>query len=179
MLSARAAAGPSFGGGWFALGNLAVRAGDPEAARECYSRLVALHPGHARGHFALGNVHARCLRSIARNAYLRALELDPDLAGVWGNLGNIEKYFGRFPKRSTAIGARSTRDRSALQARRHSNLLLALHYDESLSHDALFAHIASGRIAMRGRLYPAPAGRTRGRRAPPAARLRFGELWRR
>ncbi len=149
---------PSFADGWLALGNLAVRGGDPEAARECYSRLVALHPGHARGHFALGNIHAALLEfELAQGDYLRALELEPNLAGAWGNLGNIEKYLGRFPQAlecyRRAIDAETD---PTQQARRHSSLLLALHYDESLSHEALFRAHTEWADRHARRLYPAP-----------------------
>src|SRR5664279_3731953 len=66
----------------------------------------------------------------ARDAYLHAVALAPELAGAWGNLGNVYKYLGEF---STAIDC--YRKEIELEpdplrrSRRHSNLLLSLHYD--------------------------------------------------
>ena len=165
---------PTSADAWFAMGRLAERGADPETALECYSHLVALHPDHGGGHFALGNVHAALFQfDSARSDYMRALELDPGLAGAWGNLGNIEKYLGRFPE-AFACYRRAIEQETdpALRARRHSNLLFALHYDEGLSHEALYrAHAEwADRHARHG--YPAPP-------APPDApdalrRLRIG-----
>ena len=125
---------------WLALAGLAERAGDLAAARDCYLCLLDFHPAYAAAQFALGNVHARLFAfEAARQAYLHALKLAPNLLGVWGNLGNVEKYLGRF---SAAIDCyrhevEQTQDVGD-QARRHSNLLFSLHYDESLSHEALY-----------------------------------------
>jgi predicted O-linked N-acetylglucosamine transferase (SPINDLY family) len=132
---------PTSAQAWAALGKLAERAGDPEAARECYARLVGFHPTHAAGHFALANVDARLFAfDRARAGYLRALEIDRGLAGAWGNLGNIEKYFGNFKAAFECYErAIDAEEDPALQARRHSNLLLALHYDEDLTHDEVYA----------------------------------------
>lgn len=129
---------------WVALGDLAERAGDIETARACYTRLVELHPGHVRGHFVLGNIHARALDfEQARQHYLRALELRPDLPGAWLNLGNVEKYLGQFHQAIACYRRDVELEPDAgVRARRHGNLLFALHYDESLDHGALFqAHV--------------------------------------
>jgi len=132
---------PASAPAWLALGTLAMRHGDADAARQCYARLVELHPGHATAHFALGNLYAREYEfDRARDAYQRALALEPSLAGAWGNLANVEKYCGRFPE-AIACARRAVEHESdpEARARRHSNLLLALHYDETLTHDALYA----------------------------------------
>ena len=126
-------------------------------AEQSYRQALALDPAHARGHFALGNLHAmRYEFDLARTAYLRALELQPDFAGVWGNLGNIEKYLGHFTQ-AFACYRRAIEHEAdpRQQARRHSNLLLALHYDEGLSHDELYrAHVEWAERYAR-HLYPA------------------------
>ncbi len=137
-------AAPTRAGAWLALGALAEQAGDLEVAAQCYERLVEHHPQLARGHLALGNVQVRRFAlEEARRSYRCAAELDPDLPGVWLNLGNVEKYLGRFPEavacyRRDVARVAEPRER----ARRHSNLLFALHYDETLDHEALYrAHL--------------------------------------
>jgi predicted O-linked N-acetylglucosamine transferase (SPINDLY family) len=130
---------------WQALGDLAERVGDFETARACYARLVELHPGHAPGFFRLGNAQARLFAfAQAREAYRRAIALGPELPGVWGNLGNVEKYLGNFAE-AIACYLRDIELETdpAERVRRHSYLLISLHYDERLSHDQLFeAHKA-------------------------------------
>lgn len=73
-----------------------------------------------------------------------------------GDLGNVEKYCGRFPEALECYRrAIECETDPAQQARRHSNLLFALHYDESLSHEAI--HQAHREWAQRHarHLYPA------------------------
>lgn len=125
---------------WLALGGLAERAGDMEAARDCYLRLVGLHPRHASGYFALGNIFTMLYAfELAKNAYLRVIELEPDHTGVWANLGNILKYLGRFHEAIDCYRhAIELETDPAQQAKRHSHLLFALHYDENLSHEELY-----------------------------------------
>lgn len=165
---------PDSADAWYALGNLAERAGDMEVARDCYSRLVKLHPAHALGCFALGNTHARLYDfDLARSAYLRAIELDQNLVGVWGNLGNVEKYFGRFPEAVSCYRRAIEQETDpAQQARRHSNLLFSLHYDESLSHQDIYQAHTEWAQRHAQRLYPLQA---KWANAPDAGRmLRIG-----
>lgn len=142
---------------WRALGDLALRARDFESARACYSRIVELQPSDAAAHFALGNVFAAEIAfEQARDAYLRAVVLAPELAGAWGNLGNVYKYLGEF---STAIDCYSKEIElepdPLRRSRRHSNLLLSLHYDSGLSPRAMFdAHCNWGDLYARP-YYPA------------------------
>lgn len=142
----RAALGvaPTLAEAWLALGELAEEAMDLEVAQQCFTRLVQLHPGHAPGHLALGNALVRASAiERAREAYRRAAEIDPRLPGVWLNLGNLEKYLGRFSE-AVACYRRDIEQTTEPSegARRHSNLLFALHYDEELDHDELFrAHV--------------------------------------
>ena len=135
---------PTHAEAWFALGGLAEQGGDLEVAEQCYARLLHYHPRHARGYLALGNVQVRTFAlDEARESYLRAAEIDPRLPGLWLNLGNLEKYLGRF-RQAVACYRRDIGLVADLDdcARRHSNLLTALHYDETLSHEALLqAHV--------------------------------------
>ncbi len=165
---------PASAAAWFAMGRLAERAGDIATAQQCFQQLVALHPAHAPGHFALGNVHARQFDfDRARAEYRAALEHDPTLVGVWGNLGNIEKYLGRFASALDCYRRAIEQETDpAQQARLHSNLLLALHYDERLDHDALCAaHRDWGERHARA-LHPSPAAWPNARDA--ARPLRIG-----
>ncbi len=165
---------PRSAAAWYALGNLAERSGDADAARECYTRLTALHPDHVEGLFALANIEARTYDfDLARSAYLRVLEADPDHAGAWGNLGNIEKYLGRFPEAFACFRRAIAQEKDpARRAWRHSNLLLSLHYDESLTHEALYAAHVEWADAHARRFYPASPAWPNTRE--PARALRVG-----
>lgn len=150
---------PAHADAWFALGGLAEQAGDLEVAEQCYARLVQHHPRHARGLLALGHIQVRTFSlGQARESYLRAAEIDPTLPGLWLNLGNLEKYLGRFHQAIECY----RRDIELVadpeeRARRHSNLLIALHYDETLSHEALFqAHVDWAERHARRWYPPAP-----------------------
>jgi tetratricopeptide (TPR) repeat protein len=135
---------PGAADAWRALAEVAERAGDLEAAEACRMRVVELLPLDAVAHFALGNVLARRYAfEGARTAYLRATELAPGLAGAWGNLGNVHKYLGDFHAAIDCLRREFALEPDlAARARRHSNLLLSLHYDESLSAQVLLdAHV--------------------------------------
>ncbi len=167
---------PAAADAWRALAEVAELAGDLEAAEACRARVVELRPGDAVAHFALGNVLVRRYAfASARTAYLRATELAPTLAGAWGNLGNVHKYLGDFraavdcQRREIAL-----EPDLAARARRHSNLLIALHYDETLSAQALFdAHVEWAERYARP-WYPAQP--VRPERPDPGRRLRLGYL---
>lgn len=125
---------------WRGMGELAIHAGDWEAAQVFFEKVIEQSPEDATAHFALGNILVRLFAfEQARNAYLRATTLEPALPGAWGNLGNVQKYLGQF---SAAIDCYrkdiALEPDLELRARRHSNLLIALHYDESFSHQAMF-----------------------------------------
>ena len=125
---------------WRALGDLANRARDFESAKTCYLRITELRPDDAAAHFALGNVFAaQLLFDQARDAYLRAIALAPALTGAWGNLGNVYKYLGQFALAIDCYRKEIELEPDPLRrSRRHSNLLLSLHYDGELSHKAMF-----------------------------------------
>jgi protein O-GlcNAc transferase len=147
---------PNSAEAWLVLGDIAERADDFEVAKQCYVHLVKLHPENAQGHFLLGNAYVRSLAfESARKAYRRAVALQEDLSGAWGNLGNVEKYLGNFHeavacyRRSIELETNFSR-----RIRLHSNLLFALHYDESLSHDEIYkAHVEWAECYARP-LYP-------------------------
>ena len=161
---------------WRALAEAAERAGDLEAAEACRMRVVELLPLDAVAHFALGNVLARrYVFERARTAYLRATELAPGLAGAWGNLGNVHKYLGDFHAAIDCLRREFALEPDlAARARRHSNLLLSLHYDESLSAQVLLdAHVEWAECYARP-WYPAQP--VRPERPDPGRRLRLGYL---
>ncbi len=130
---------------WRALGDLADKAGDSASAQACYGRVIDLRPGDAVAHFALGNALVRSFAfEQASDAYLRAVALAPTLGGAWGNLGNVQKYLGQFARATESYARQVECEPDPVRrARCHSNLLFSLHYNDELSHQALFdAHCA-------------------------------------
>jgi protein O-GlcNAc transferase len=153
------------------MATLAEGAGDAEAALHYHALLAEAHPGSARALFMVGNFHTRRFDfSAARACYRRALELQPGSSGIWNNLGNVEKYLGNLPEAIRCY------DRSVAcdpgNAALASNALISLYYDQSTSHDELYArHVAwAERHAAphypRSPVYPNPR--------EPARRLRLG-----
>ena len=81
----------------FGMAMLAEGAGDNGASLHYHSFLAQAHPRNARALFALGNFYAKRFDFVrARANYRLALELAPTWAGVWNNLGNVEKYMGNL-----------------------------------------------------------------------------------
>jgi len=167
---------PQAAGAWRAQGDLAMQAGDFESAQRCYVRLVELRPDDGAAHFALGNALVRRgAFEPARDAYLEATRLLPGLAGAWGNLGNVLKYLGQFTAAIDCYrrGIACEPD-PAQRARRHSNLLIMLNYDDRLSHQALFdAHREWAELYARG---CAPLEVSRRRPRDDDRRLKVGYL---
>lgn len=136
---------PKYGEAWLCLGLLATQAGDSEAAKACFEEILSWDKSNYLAWFYLGNT---CLKLSdflsARQAYQNVLQLKPNLSEVWVNLGNVEKYLGQFKHAYTCyLRSVETETRVAWQSRRHSNLLISLHYDRTLSHEQLFdAHVA-------------------------------------
>ncbi|APE31969.1 hypothetical protein BOX17_14005 [Halomonas aestuarii] len=79
-----------------------------EAALPAWEALVARHPDHAMGHFALGNArHATGDRQGALVAFQDAVTQGPDLAAAWFNLGLLLR------DREDAEAAREAFERAA------------------------------------------------------------------
>jgi tetratricopeptide (TPR) repeat protein len=98
LLAALARDGTSFDA-LLGMATLAERGGDLSAARHYYARLADAQPRDVRAHFAQANFHARQYEfPEARASYRRAVECDATQAGVWNNLGNVEKYLGNLPE---------------------------------------------------------------------------------
>lgn len=88
---------------WFAIGVDAEAAGRLEDAARAYER--ALPGGGAEAHFNLGNCHyALRRRDEATVQFAAAVEVDPDHAEAWNNLGVV---LGEQGDRSGAIAALS------------------------------------------------------------------------
>jgi len=150
---------------------LAERAGDAEAALHYGNTLVMLHPDDARAHFALGGFLGRQFEfARSRASYRRAVELDPAAAGAWNNLGNVEKYLGNLREAIACYDRAVACDPG--NARLHSNVLIALHYDPSLSHEELFARHKAWAERHAARFYPRE--RTWPNTRDPERRLRLG-----
>ena len=157
----------------FGMAMLAEGAGDREASQHYHSRLAQAHPGNARALFALGNFFAKRFDFVpARANYRQALQLAPTWAGVWNNLGNIEKYLGNL-KESIACYDRAVAadpDNAAL----HSAALISLYYDASTSNEELYARHVAWADRHAARYYPRTPSWPNTR--DPERRLRLGYL---
>ena len=72
------------------LGNLYAKTGDPTAAINEFTELVARHPQHADGWFNLGFIHdQRDELTEAERCFRRAVELSPSLDRAWYGLGLV------------------------------------------------------------------------------------------
>lgn len=75
---------------WFALGLAHLDSGELEQAEECYRKVLALDPGHAKAHTNLGLVlQQRGADAEAARCYAAAIASDPGLAQPSFNLGTI------------------------------------------------------------------------------------------
>ena len=78
------------------LGNAFKAQGQPDSARECYGRSLALKPDHAESHYNLGVV----LQELgelgqAVERYRQAVSINPDYAEALGNLGVVLQLQGK------------------------------------------------------------------------------------
>src|SRR5271155_1146678 len=132
---------------------LAEGAGDDVASLHYHTRLAQVHPKNPHALFALGNYQAKRFDfARARAHYRAALELAPDVAGLWNNLGNVEKYVGNLAE-SIACHDRAVAadpDNAAL----HSNAVVSLYYDYSTSHDELYERHVAWAARHAARFYP-------------------------
>jgi predicted O-linked N-acetylglucosamine transferase (SPINDLY family) len=132
---------------------LAEGAGDDAASLHYHTRLAQMHPKNPHALFALGNYQAKRFDfARARADYRAALALAPDVAGLWNNLGNVEKYLGNLAE-SIACYDRAVAadpDNAAL----HSNALVSLYYDDSTSHDELYERHVAWAARHAARFYP-------------------------
>jgi tetratricopeptide (TPR) repeat protein len=80
---------------------------DLRGAAESFERAVSLAPDDARGHVAMGTLHAAAgRRAEARSALDRALLLDPDELDAMVELGSLDLAEGRLVaarRRATAV----------------------------------------------------------------------------
>jgi len=135
------------------MAQLAERAGDAEAALHYGNALVLARPDDARAHFALGNFFARQYEfDRARSSFRHAVALDPGAAGIWNNLGNVEKYLGNLQESIACYDRCVACDPDNAQL--HSNALISLYYDTSTSHDELFARHTAWAQRHAARFYP-------------------------
>jgi predicted TPR repeat methyltransferase len=80
---------------WYRLGNGERDAGRCERAVECFERVVALDPSHAKGWNNLGGAQEMLGRhDAAQRAYRTALEQDPALLQAYANLGHLAESTG-------------------------------------------------------------------------------------
>jgi len=135
------------------LGVLASQTGHVDAALALLQRAVQRNPSSATAQFNLGGalLGAEQFEAAAR-CFERALALEPDLAQAYLNLGNIHKYFGRIE--SGIACYRRAMELRPDDAALHSNLLTALHYDDALSSDDIFAEHVRWAQRHASRHYP-------------------------
>jgi len=153
------------------MAQLAERAGDFEAAVHYGSRLVAVRSRDPSAHFALGNFLARRYDfPRARDCYRAALAIDATAAGVWNNLGNVEKYIGNLPESIACYDRAVACDPG--NASLESNALIALCYDYSTSHDELIRRHRTWASRHAAPFYPHP--RTWPNTRDPERKLRIG-----
>ena len=132
---------------------LAEGAGDDAASRHYHTRLGQAHPRNPRALVELGNFFAKRFDfARARSSYRQALEQVPALAGVWNNLGNVEKYLGNIKEGIACYDRAVAADPE--NASLHSSALISLYYDSSMAHDELFARHVAWADRHAERFYP-------------------------
>ena len=86
------------------LGNLYAKTGDPAAAINEFTELVARHPLHADGWFNLGFIHdQRDELTEAERCFRRAVDLSPSLDRAWYGLGLVLIRQGRLDEAVAAL----------------------------------------------------------------------------
>ena len=153
----------------FNLGLALEKTGDAEGAMDAFRKVIELKPAMAEAHFHLGNLlhHAASRLAEAEASLRRALEIEPDKAPTWNNLGNVLSDQGRLAETLAAY-----RRSLAVKPEPYvfSNLLFALNYSADCTPQQIYEeHICFQRAFASG---PVPE-------APPCApadgrRLRIG-----
>jgi tetratricopeptide (TPR) repeat protein len=151
------------------LGLVLAALGRNEEAEDHYRRGLVLKPNSVDGYNNLGVL----LESVGRYdeaeaSYRRAIAIAPTVPHLHNNLGVLLKESGRQAE-ALAAHRRAVELDPRLPAGR-SNLLYTLHYDETVSPEALYAeHVAWGESVR------FPTGGSRFANAPnPTRRLRIG-----
>ena len=152
---------PRFADAHVNLANVAFEAGRLEEARGHYETALAADARHVA---ALANGGALALRerhySRAREWLERATALAPASVDAWVNLGRAFAECG-YAERAIAAFDRALAIRPDDSAAR-ANRLLAMHYAEALSPEAIFqAHVAAGQRIEESPRAHAPVGARR------------------
>lgn len=164
---------PDMAPAWFNLGLALDKSGDMEGAMTAFRRLIALNPDMDEAHFHLGNLlhHAVAHLEESEASLRRALEIEPNKAATWNNLGNVLSDQGRLPEALDAY-----RRSLAVKPEPYvfSNFLFALNYSaEHAPHQIFEEHLSFQRNFVSA---PAPVSTTLPPRPPNDAsrRLRIG-----
>ena len=127
------------------LGVACEHAGRVAESERAYRAAIDLTPKNAEAHNGLGNL----LRKVGRlddaiECHRRAIELRPDYADGYASLAAA---CGELGRQSEAVAhCRKVVELRPASARDHSNLLYAMHYDESIPPGELFEeHLTWGR----------------------------------
>jgi tetratricopeptide (TPR) repeat protein len=79
----------------YILGFLYLEEGKPPQAREVFNKMLARNPNNASAHFGVAAVaSAEGKYQEAISEYKMAAQLDPDLEGVYNNLGRAQAKLG-------------------------------------------------------------------------------------
>jgi predicted O-linked N-acetylglucosamine transferase (SPINDLY family) len=154
---------PDFAGAYNNLGLAVLDLGRADEAAIHFRQALYLQPDMAEAHNNLGLAYtALRLPDDALSAYQRAVDLRPDYVGALNNLGNACKDQGRL-----AEGLAYYRRALAVKpddARIHSNLIYAMHYDPGCDPADILRearHYAERHAAGLAEARPAPRSRQR------------------
>lgn len=123
------------------LGFVLKEAGRFQEAEQCFRRALEINPKYADAQFNLGSTLALMLQYCAAEACFRtALQLKPEFPDAYNGLGSVLLAKGDIVEAETCY-------RNALHGKpenraAHGNLLMSLHYRETLSPKDLFAEHA-------------------------------------
>ncbi len=162
---------PNHANAHYNLGTALMGQGKFEEAATCYHRALALNPDRAEAHYNLA--YAQLMRDEldqSAESCRRALELNPDYPDAHNNLGDVLMRQGRVDEAMKCF--RRTLQLDSRKAKAHSNILLAMHYQPTVTPGELAAE-----HSRYEELHAAPlrtTWQTHGNARDPDRRLRMG-----
>jgi tetratricopeptide (TPR) repeat protein len=124
------------------LGQCSVELGRPDAARQAFTRLVEVNPASARGHLALGALHASTLETLpldldAAEAHLRrAHEINGEETGPMLRLGEVLIVKGETAEARRWIAAAAATNPKSVEAAFLNGYLLWASGDQAGARDS-------------------------------------------
>jgi len=129
---------PNHARGWHFLATIHLRRLELSQAERCARHALHLKPGFAAAHNTLGSLlreKGQLTEAIA--AFEEAICLSPQAAEPYANLAAVQQIQGR-PQEAVATYRRALELESG-SPRIHSNLLMALHYDDTQTPEEILA----------------------------------------